>query len=153
MAGSRERFDVMIFDFPDPSSYSLGKLYSDHFYRMAYDRLAPGGALAVQSTSPLFARSTYWCIVTTLESAGFHVRPYHVFVPSFGEWGFALARREPFAKPAELPAWLELRYLNEATLAALFSFPVDMSRSPARVNRLDNQALVSYYVREWGRWN
>jgi spermidine synthase len=122
-------------------------------YRLARERLAPGGTLAVQSTSPLFARQAFWCVIRTLESAGLEVRPYHVFVPSFGEWGFALARREPFTPPQELPEGLNLRYLNRATLGALFSFPKDMQRVATRINRLNNQALVTYYLDEWGRWN
>ena len=50
----------------------------------------------MQSTSPLFARNSYWCIVKTIEAAGYAVKPYQTAVPSFGVWGFALARLEPF---------------------------------------------------------
>lgn len=150
---SNALFDVVILDFPDPSNYSVGKLYSQTFYRLARARLAEGGALVVQSTSPLFARKAYWCVVSTLESVGFHVLPYHVFVPSFGEWGFALARRTPFERPSRLPPSASLQYLNERTLAALFDFSPDMQRIAADVNRLNNQALVAYYVQEWARWN
>ena len=39
----------------------------------------------------LFARQSFWCIDTTLKSAGFFTYPYHVLVPSFGEWGYVLA--------------------------------------------------------------
>jgi len=152
--GREERqFDVMIFDFPDPSNYSLGKLYSDKMYRVARKRLAKDGSLAVQATSPLFARTAYWCVIGTLESAGFNVRPYHVFVPSFGEWGFALARHEPLAAGLPVLSRADLRYLNAETLAASFEFPRDMQRISADTNRLDNQALVTYYLREWARWN
>jgi spermidine synthase len=146
------RFDVMIFDFPDPSNYSLGKLYSDRMYRMARARLTPGGTLVVQATSPLFARTAFWCVIATLENAGFHVHPYRVFVPSFGEWGFALARQKAAPLPLRLPE-AKLRYLDAATLRELFSFAKDMQRVPAQTNRLNNQALVGYYLREWARWN
>ena len=43
--------------------------------------------------------------------------------------------------------------LTPETLPGLFSFPADMSRVPAEVNQLNNQVLVSYYEREWRRWN
>ena len=33
-------------------------------------RLADHAAVAVQSTSPLFARRSYWCIMQTLAAAG-----------------------------------------------------------------------------------
>ena len=86
-------FDVAIVDFPDPSTFALGKLYTTRFYRLLRAALAPGATVAVQCTSPLFARQSYWCIVRTIEAAGFNVRPYHAAVPSFGVWGFALRGR------------------------------------------------------------
>lgn len=146
----RETFDVAIVDFPDPSSFSLGKLYSTRFYRMLRERIAPDGAIAVQSTSPLYARQAYWCIVRTLEAAGLHVRPYQTTVPSFGVWGFALAAQRPFAAPrhVNVPA----RFLDDATLAAMFVFPRDMTPVPVEINRLDNQMLVRYYEDEWRKW-
>src|SRR5262249_545473 len=70
-----EPFDAAIVDFPDPSSFALGKLYTTRFYKLLRQRLAPGAAVSVQCTSPLFARQTYWCVVRTLEAAGFRVRP------------------------------------------------------------------------------
>ena len=77
-------FDFIIIDFPDPSNYSLGKLYTDSFYREVYRILSPGGALALQSTSPLVARRSFWIINETVSNAGFLTRPYHCYVPSFG---------------------------------------------------------------------
>jgi len=90
--------------------------------------------------------------VETLRSAGFFVHPYHVAVPSFGEWGFTLAKREPFAAPTHVPAELGLRFLNAGALASLFVFPADMGPVEVELNRLDNQQLVRYYEAEWGRW-
>jgi spermidine synthase len=148
---SRDEFDVILLDFPDPSNFSLGKLYSERFYRRARARLAAGGALGVQSTSPFFARRAFWCVVETLRAAGFVTRPYHAFVPSFGEWGFVLAKRERFEQPPSLPA-LSLRFLTNDALPGLFDFPPDMAEVAVRTNRLNNQALVAYYVSEWRRF-
>jgi spermidine synthase len=146
-----EPADVVILDFPDPGTYSVGKLYTTEMYARVKRRLARGGALVVQSSSPFLSRAAFWCIVRTLEAAGFSVRPYQAFVPSFGVWGFALAQSEPFAVPAELPS-MPLRFLNARALAALFDLPGDLSPEPVTVNRLDNQVLVSYYLDEWERW-
>jgi spermidine synthase len=148
---SHQEFDVVILDFPDPSNFSLGKLYSERLYLNVAKRLAPQGALVVQSTSPQLARASFWCIEKTLRSAGFHTLPYHVFVPSFGEWGFVLAARGALSPPAELPP-LPLRYLDAGALRALFVFPPDLERVETRVNRLNNQALVNYYQSEWSRF-
>jgi spermidine synthase len=150
-APAERLFDVAIADFPDPNNFSLGKLYTTRFYALLRKHLAAGAALSVQSTSPLFARKSFWCIARTLEMSGFSVRPYHAFVPSFGEWGFVLAKAEPFALPSStLPG---LRFLSDEMLPVLFALSPDMSRVEADVNRLDNQVLVQYYEGEWRRWN
>jgi spermidine synthase len=144
-------WDVVIVDFPDPNNFALGKLYTRLFYRRLLARLSPGGAVSVQATSPLFARRSYWCIIETMRSAGFAVRPYQVTVPSFGVWGYALARRVPFEPPTRVPS-LALRFLNPAALAAMFEMAVDLGPVPVEINQLDNQALVRYYEKEWRRW-
>jgi spermidine synthase len=146
-----EPFDFAVVDFPDPSNFALGKLYTTTFYRMLVRRLAPGAMLVVQATSPLFARHAYWCIVATIEQAGLAVAPYHVYVPSFGEWGFVLAGTQPPTVATTLPEGL--RFLNVKSLPELFDFPVDMARVPVEPNRLHTQALVRYYEREWNEIN
>jgi spermidine synthase len=143
-------YDCAIVDFPDPNSFPLGKLYTTRFYRLLKQHLTDDAAIGVQSTSPLFTRSSYWCIIRTLEAVGFYVKPYHAAVPSFGEWGFALARLRPFDAPAQVP--LKLRFLDEATLPALFVFSQDIAPLPVDVNRLDNQVLVRYYESEARHW-
>ncbi len=144
------QFDYVVVDFPDPSNYSIGKLYSLSFYRLLRRVLAPGGAVVVQSTSPFVARQSFWCVVTTLEAAGFTTMPYHVYVPSFGEWGFVLASAAPLPLRDRYPPGL--RYVNAATAAAMQQFPPDMDRVPTAVNRLDSQALVRYFDAEWAEY-
>ena len=150
--GARGRWDAVVIDFPDPNTFALGKLYTTRFYRLVRGVLAPGGAVAVQATSPLFARRSFWCIAATLEAAGFHVHAYHTAVPSFGVWGFVLARAEPFDPPRTAPRGLGLRYLDDRALAGMFEFPADMARVEVAVNRLDDQTLVRTYESEWRRW-
>lgn len=142
-----DAFDVVIADFPDPHNFSLGKLYSRSFYRLLNSRLAPDGLAVVQATSPMFARRSFWCIAETIGSAGFKTRPYHVYVPSFGEWGFVLATTDRYDPPARYPGGL--KFLTVEGTAALFAFPPDMARVPVEINRLDNQILVQYYGEEW----
>jgi spermidine synthase len=144
-------FDAVIIDFPDPDNFSLGKLYTTLFYRRLRQRLSPEATVGIQCTSPLVARQSFWCIIRTLEAAGFVVRPYQAAVPSFGVWGFALARRTPFDVPHVVPDGL--RFLTATMLASLFTLPADLCPVPVEVNRLDNQVLVRYHETEWKRWD
>lgn len=146
---SDETFDVIVVDFPDPTNFSLGKLYTTSFYALLDRRLAAGGYAAVQTTSPLFARRSFWTVVTTIEAVGLAATPYHAHVPSFGEWGFVIAGRRPWRPPAALPEGL--RFLTPAGLPALFDFPPDMARVPAQPNRLSDQTLVHVFEEEWGK--
>lgn len=152
-------WDVVIVDFPDPNNYALGKLYTKLFYRRLLAQVAPGGAVTVQATSPLFARRSYWCIVETMRAAGWAVHPYQVAVPSFGVWGYALAKKQAFEPPRHVAEGnaspvgeRKLRFLNDEALVAMFRFSADQGPLPVEVNQLDNQALVRYYEREWQRW-
>jgi spermidine synthase len=146
---TRDLFDVVIADFPDPHNFSLGKLYSRTFYRVLRARLAPGGLVVQQATSPMFARRAFWCVVATMRSAGLTARPYHAYVPSFGEWGFVLAGLDAWTPPRAYPPGL--RFLTVEATPALFAFPPDMAEVPVEVNRLDNQVLVHYYGGDWQR--
>jgi spermidine synthase len=142
-----DSFDFIVIDFPDPTNYSLGKLYTTAFYRAVARHLSTQGLMVVQSTSPMFARDSFWCIVQTLKQAGLRTYPYHVYVPSFGEWGFVLASFHTYAPPVSLPSGL--RFLNVEGLPALFQFPPDMAPIPMPPNQLNDQVLVRTYDQDW----
>ena len=147
-----EMFDVVVVDFPDPTNFSIGKLYTNSFYALLDRHLAASGYAVIQTTSPLVARRSFWTVVSTIESVGLQATPYHANVPSFGEWGFVVASHRPFSPTTQaghLPPGL--RFLNPQTLPLLFDFPLDMARVPAPVNRLSNQELVHSYEQEWGK--
>ena len=145
---SRQQFDVIIIDLPDPSNFSLGKLYSVPMYRMVKRHLKTGGKIVVQSTSPYFAPQAYWCIVTTLETAGLKTLPYHAYVPSFGEWGYVMASlQDDFKIPASYQ--VPTRFLDKTTTAQMFVFPKDMPRLNVEANHLNTQKLVEYFESDW----
>ncbi len=145
-----ESYDFIVVDFPDPTSYSVGKLYTRTFYRRLINHLAPDGLIAIQSTSPLLSRRAFWCIVETVRAVGLIATPYHAPVPTFGEWGFTLASREPFRMPTRLPPGL--RFLAPSLLPSLFEFPTDMMPLSVEANQLNNQILVRYYEQGWGQY-
>jgi len=149
LENSSEVFDVVVVDFPDPTNFSIGKLFTNAFYALLDKHLSASGYAVIQTTSPLVARKSFWTVVGTIESVGLKATPYHAHVPSFGEWGFVIASRRPYRLPTALPEGL--RFLNLASLPLLFDFPQDMARLPTEVNRLSNQVLVTTYEEEWGR--
>ena len=125
--------DVIVVDLPDPDTVDLAKLYSVEFYGMAAWLLAPGGRMVVQSGSPYFVPLAFWTIQATIEDAGLATVPYHVDVPTFGDWGFVLATfgGEPALRvPGDAPA---LRFLTDEVLAAAAVFPPDRLPDPAAV--------------------
>ncbi|NHZ99799.1 polyamine aminopropyltransferase [Massilia sp. CCM 8734] len=145
-----EMFDAAIVDFPDPSSFALGKLYSVPFYSMLQKHVAAKGLMVVQSTSPFFAPHAYWTIDATLREVGMRTWPYHAYVPSFGEWGFIMASPEhDYVPPTSYR--LPMRYLNEATTREMFAFPPDMQRLDMAPNRLNTQSLVHEFGQDWRR--
>ena len=141
-------FDAAIIDFPDPSSFALGKLYSVAFYSMLKKHIAANGFIAIQSTSPFFAPHAYWTVDATLRESGFKTAPYHVYVPSFGEWGFMLASPQRAFTPPQSYR-LPMRYLNAETTREMFAFPPDMPRLDMPPNRLNTQSLVNEFEKDW----
>lgn len=147
---ARPIFDAVIIDVPDPSNFSVGKLYSLTFFKLLKNVINQNSFIVVQSTSPLVARYSFWCINNTLEAAGFFTQAYHTYVPSFGEWGFVIAGNKPYHKPQIYPE--NLKYVSVDTAEEMFHFPADMSRVETKIQRLDDQALIHYFDKEWSHY-
>ncbi|PIE66259.1 MAG: spermidine synthase [Deltaproteobacteria bacterium] len=157
---SRERWDVIIIDLPDPNNLSLGKLYSRSFYRLLAKHLTPTGVVVTQATSPFYATKAYWCIVNTMRATDpikggpkLYVLPYRASVPSFGEWGFSMASKRPLDPTRIKLRGIETRYLTEPLLPSLFVFPKDIAWRKTPINRLDNQVLVRLYEKGYAGYN
>lgn len=142
-----QKFDVIVIDFPDPSNYSLGKLYSLQFYRELQKITNPETKIVVQTTSPYFAPKSFWCIQKTLNQIFPNVTAYHNYVPSFGEWGFCLAGNSDFSIKRKLNG---LKFYNYQ-FAQLAYFEKDMLAKNVDVNQLQNQILVRYFDEEWSK--
>jgi spermidine synthase len=139
------RYDAIFVDLPDPNNFALGKLYTQSFYQLIDRALAPEGAAVVQASSPYLTPRAFWCIERTIASIGLFTLPYHAFVPAFGDWGFVLVTHQRRDPPQSLDANVKRRFLSEATLSSLFTFPLDQSPPAVEVNRLHDQLLVQYY--------
>lgn len=147
-------YDLIIADLPDPNNDALNKLYTGAFYRLARKNLTPKGAMATQSTSPYYTRKAFWCINKTMAEEFPQVLPYHLYVPSFGDWGFNLAL--PSGEPVrlKLKEGLSLNYLNDENFSALFTFARDERAvlSDISINTLLHPRLLQYYAEALQSW-
>ncbi len=147
-----KQYDAVVVDFPDPSNFSIGKLYSNSFYKLLNRSLSPKGIAVIQSTSPYVAPKSFWCVNNTLVSTGFYTVPYHNFVPSFGEWGYIMAMKDSSHNWYQhLPR--AIRFASKATIENMLYFPEDMKpKINPEINKLNNQALVNYFEEEWNKY-
>ncbi|MFM7322612.1 MAG: polyamine aminopropyltransferase [Armatimonadota bacterium] len=148
-------YDVVVADLPDPNNEVLARLYTNGFHALVRRRLARGGLFVTQATSPLFAREAFWCIDATLRSEGYATAPYHAYVPSFGDWGWILAR--PGKVPVDLarhpaPAGMGLRFVGSGSAATLTAFDADTARVNAPVCRTDRLEVLRLYERGVRQW-
>ena len=151
-----EIFDVIIIDFPDPSSADLARLYSTMVFDRVRERLAPFGVMSIQSTSPVHAKDVFLSIGKTLNASGFDTIPYHQNVPSFGEWGWHLCTRsnENYARDIKE----KIANIEEYSISTEFIHP-DLFRASmtfgkgglesdkAAVNTISNPTLIVQYLK------
>ena len=115
LEGTREKFDVIILDFPDPLEGGPAcLLFTKEFYTMLGKRLAPGGIISLQAGDSNYSNCvTFLAVVNTLKTVFPIVRPYAIHIPSFtGPWGFATAsfKLDPFKySPGEIDRRLAKR--------------------------------------------
>jgi spermidine synthase len=152
---SADRYGVILTDLPDPNGDALAKLYSTEFYRLARRHLAKGGVFVTQATSPFFSRESFWCIHRSVRDAGFRTIPLHVYVPSFGDWGFILGAERPLDLKSAVPraeVLAQLRYLSPELLPTLGVFDRDSAELPVESSTLDQPRILRYYLRETKKW-
>jgi spermidine synthase len=162
-ADTRERFDVILIDLPDPDSIELMHVYSRGFYRTLRRRLHRGGVLVAQATSPFFAHRAFLCILKTVRASGFAALPYHNPVPTMGEWGWVIAVRREAASRETLRRRLlaadfdaiPTRFMNRDAMVAMLHFGKgvvgEAQLADIAVNTELNPVLFRYYLSgTWG---
>ncbi|WP_246941192.1 polyamine aminopropyltransferase [Bacillus pinisoli] len=157
MENTNEFYDVIIVDLPDPNNESLNKLYTIEFYSLLRNHLNPGGAMMIQATSPVFATEVYWTVDHTVKATGLHTENFHLDIPSFGNWGFILAKREPIIME-NAKIVVETKFLTEEMMLAATHFGKDEDRElvnekgksiELEVNSLINPHLIELYEQAW----
>ncbi len=148
---NKEKFDVIIIDFPDPNNESLNKLYTNVFYSYIKANLTPNGVMVTQSTSPYYAKKSFWCINKTINSQFNTVIPYHLQVPSFGDWGFNLAFNDGNEREK---LEVETQFLNDENINSMFVFGNDEKIELDKIeeNNMFKPSLITYYNEEVQNW-
>ncbi len=146
---SQQSFDVIIVDAPDPLRVADGAAYSVYFYNQLKDRLAAGGVLVAQATSPFATPKTYATADSGLKQVGFSTAHYRATVPTFGDWGFLLA--SVGARP-QVP-WDKLAsQLVASRRENLQAFPLDARiEEPPPPSHLYDGRIVEVFAEERAR--
>ena len=137
-----QRYDAIFVDLPDPNNDTMARLYSQEFYTLALARLNDGGRMVVQSSSAYTTPDVFWRIGATLSAAGCGaVIPYHVHVPTFGDWGFQLCGPEgtKLGLREDTPS---LRFLTDEVLMAAGVFGADNQPRDLEPSTLDHPRVV-----------
>lgn len=151
-------FDIIICDFPDPSSNELSKLYSLHFYGELKKHLAPDGYMIQQSTSPFRAKEAFLCIGRTIRAADLTAVPLHDHVPSFGEWGWWVATHKSIQSEKNLKKSLSsitnlevnTTYLTPQLIrSSLFFGKANLQTSEVDITTITQPSVLNYYLEGW----
>ncbi|WP_299800920.1 polyamine aminopropyltransferase [uncultured Maribacter sp.] len=146
-------YDIIIADLPDPTNEALARLYSKQFFLLAKQRLNKNGLFVTQSGEIYFSNSVFSCINNTLSPIFNHVKPYHAYIPSFGDWGFVIAsdvKIEEGNIKSSLPK--DLKFLTENQFQMAFQFPKDITIKETEVNTLDSPIILNYFIDDWNKW-
>ena len=138
-------YDRVIIDMPDPHNEAINKLYSREFYTMIRKRVSEEALVVSQSSSPYFTHKTFWGIHKTLEAVYDDTLSYHVTIPSFGIWGFNLARVNKKI-PTNFRFNVETKYISDHTMQAAMVFSKDTQKIDVPVNSIMEPKLYQLYL-------
>ena len=141
------KYDRIIIDMPDPHNEAINKLYSREFYTMIKNRMNPEAILVTQSSSPFFTRHVFWCIEETLAAVFEYTSSYKTTIPSFGIWGFNMAKNNavfPDNYEFEVPT----KAITSESMQASMIFGKDISKVSTLVNSIMEPKLYQFYIED-----
>ncbi len=159
LSDTRDYFDIIIIDLPDPRSVELNRLYSKEFYTLCYKQLRPQGLLITQSGSPYYGSRAFECIRRTVQAADFEVIQIHNQILTMGQWGWTIGSKS--LKTNRLKTALRnlsfegiaTRWINQDAMLMMTSFGkkdyfLDEVKGKVEVNTVHNPVLYKYYLNE-----
>ncbi|MCK5726285.1 MAG: polyamine aminopropyltransferase [Thiotrichaceae bacterium] len=141
-------YDRVIIDMPDPHNEAINKLYSKEFYTMIKRRMSTDGIIVTQSSSPFYTRRTFWCINSTLAHIFGDTQPYQVTIPSFGIWGFNMARVNQSLASVKYNFIKDTLFITPEIMQAAKIFGKDIAKLESKVNSIMEPKLYQYYIED-----
>jgi spermidine synthase len=141
---SRDRYDVIIIDLPDPiEGGPASLLFTQEFYRLVHERLTKDGLISVQAGSASPGELLNLTAVnTTLKSVFPVVAQYATYMPCFGQpWGFCIASLKH--NPAHIPAYEVDKKITGRGITGLRFYDGDTHRGMFSLPRYIRQALTA----------
>jgi spermidine synthase len=159
---TKQYFDVMIVDLPDPKTVELNRLYTQEFYRLCARQLRPEGLLITQSGSPYYATKAFECINLSMQGAGFQTIQLHNQILTLGEWGWTMGAKHLASKNLRRVLKqlnfkkIKTKWINQEAMALMTSFGkkeffLDQRLDSIQINTIQNPVLYRYYLK--GNWD
>ncbi len=146
---TKNKYDFIIADFPDPRDVHTSKLYSKEFYIWIFWTLKKNWIFVTQASSSFFATKAFWSIDKTIKSVFWNSLAYHRYLPSFWDWGFVLARKNIHIKnnqnlwkiicPNLWCSWFDEDYLK--------------LKKNIEENTLTKPVIIKYYIDWYKKFN
>jgi len=151
MHSNTEKYDLIIADLPDPNNQSLARLYSQQFFHYVKKSLEDDGVFITQSGDINTSNSVFSCIYNTMnEVFDGNLLVYHVYIPSFGDWGFIINSDDFNPDAGRLPPGL--KYLDSVALVNNFTLPKDVLIIDTEINTLDHPIVLDYFLDDFSRF-
>ena len=140
---TKNKYDFIIADFPDPRDVHTSKLYSKEFYLWIYWTLNKNGIFVTQASSAFFATKAFWSIDKTIKSVFWNSLAYHRYLPSFWDWWFVLAKK-----------W-DLKNIRICDNLWCTGFDEDYlwENKDVKINTLTNPKIIEYYLEGYKKYN
>ncbi len=157
---TKNYYDIILIDLPDPRSVELNRMYSYEFYKLCYRQLRPNGMIITQAGSPYFAGEAFYCINKTFNEAGFNTLKMHNQIRTMGEWGWVIGSKHLDEATLKEQANqlnfddIDTRWLNNEAMHLMTSFGKPFfvkDTSSIKVNRIHDPVLYQYYLK--GSWD
>lgn len=144
---TKEKYDFIIADFPDPRDAATAKLYSKEFYIGIYWTLKQNWIFVTQSSNAFFSNKVLFSVEKTLKNIfENNAKSYHKYLPSFWDWGFVVAK-----KWEKIEDFWKILCKNEA--CTFFDENYLKDTQNLLENTLANPKIIDYYGEGYKKFN